>query len=382
MARIPDDEIERLKQEVTLQRLVEAHGIELKRHGADLIGLCPFHDDREPSLVVTPKKNLWHCLGACQTGGSVIDWVMRSRGVSFRHAVELLRNDHPSLAEPVRIVAKGTTAAVKLATPFEVNADDQRVLRQVVDYYHETLKQVARGAGVPGGARPRASGDDRALPHRLRQPHVGLPAAGEEPQERRGDPGPFAAARHPARKRATSTSTDRWSFPVFDLAGNITEMYGRKITPGLREGTPLHLYLPGPHQGVWNELALQVSKEIILCEALIDALTFWCAGFRNVTASYGVGGFTDDHRAAFRKHGVQRVWIAYDRDEAGRKRRCRYRKNCWAWASSVCVFCFRKAWTPTSTRARRRRQPGFWQPRSTRRSGSGKASHRSGSRWK
>lgn len=40
---------------------------------------------------------------------------------------------------------------------------------------------------------------------------------------------------------------------------------------------------------------------------------------RNVTASYGVGGFTDDHRAAFRKHGVQRVWIAYDRDEAGEK---------------------------------------------------------------
>ena len=96
-------------------------------------------------------------------------------------------------------------------------------------------------------------------------------------------------------------------------------MYGRKITPGLREGTPLHLYLPGPHQGVWNEEALAVSKEIILCEALIDALTFWCAGFRNVTASYGVSGFTDDHRAAFRKHGMQRVWIAYDRDEAGEK---------------------------------------------------------------
>ena len=45
------------------------------------------------------------------------------------------------------------------------------------------------------------------------------------------------------------------------------------------QGTPLHLYLPGPHRGVWNELALQVSKEIILCESIIDALTFWCAGY-------------------------------------------------------------------------------------------------------
>jgi DNA primase len=50
--------------------------------------------------------------------------------------------------------------------------------------------------------------------------------------------------------------------------------------------------------------------------ALIDALTFWVAGIRNVTASYGVNGFTD-HRAAFEKHGTERVYIAYDRDEAG-----------------------------------------------------------------
>ena len=68
MARIPDTDIERLKQEVSLERLVQAQGIELKRHGADLLGLCPFHDDHEPSLVVSPKKNLWHCLGACQAG--------------------------------------------------------------------------------------------------------------------------------------------------------------------------------------------------------------------------------------------------------------------------------------------------------------------------
>ena len=51
------------------------------------MGLCPFHDDREPSLVISPEKNLWHCLGACQAGGTVIDWVMRAEGISFRHAV-------------------------------------------------------------------------------------------------------------------------------------------------------------------------------------------------------------------------------------------------------------------------------------------------------
>jgi DNA primase len=138
MPRIPDDTIERLKQEISLERLAEARGIKLTRHGADLIGLCPFHDDHEPSLVVSPKKNLWHCLGACQAGGTVIDWVMKSEGVSFRHAVELLRADVPSLAAsgPVKV-----STVRKLPPPVDRDAGDAAMLEQVVGFYHETLKQ-------------------------------------------------------------------------------------------------------------------------------------------------------------------------------------------------------------------------------------------------
>src|SRR5574341_1468109 len=100
MARIPAEELERLKREVSVAALAEARGIALTRQGADLLGRCPFHDDHTPSLVISPAKNLWHCLGACQRGGSVIDWVMLTEGVSFRHAVELLRADSSSLAAP------------------------------------------------------------------------------------------------------------------------------------------------------------------------------------------------------------------------------------------------------------------------------------------
>jgi DNA primase len=129
MARIPDEVVERLKQEVSLERLVAARGVKLTRHGADRIGLCPFHDDHEPSLVISPKKNLWHCLGACQAGGTVIDWVMKAEGVSFRHAVELLRADVPvdSSAPPVK-----TSTVRKLPPPVDRTADDAGALEQVV----------------------------------------------------------------------------------------------------------------------------------------------------------------------------------------------------------------------------------------------------------
>jgi DNA primase catalytic core len=318
MARVPDEIIERLKQEVSLERLAEARGVKLERHGADLHGLCPFHDDREPSLVISPKKNLWHCLGACQTGGTVIDWVMKAEGVSFRHAVELLR------AGAVNSSSQATTETVKVSTvrklapPVDRTADDVALLEQVVGYYHETLKQSPEAlAYLEKRGLVHAEMIDRfRLGFANRTLGLRLPAknrkAGDEIRTRLEALGIIRESGHEHFNGSLVV-------PVFDTAGHMVEMYGRKITENLRPGTPLHLYLPGGHRGVWNEAAFAASKEIILCEALIDALTFWCAGFRNVTASYGVQGFTEDHRAAFRKYGTKRVYLAYDRDEAGEK---------------------------------------------------------------
>jgi post-segregation antitoxin (ccd killing protein) len=103
-----------------------------------------------------------------------------------------------------------------------------------------------------------------------------------------------------------------------DEHGVITEVYGRKVLgKRLRKDCAQHLYLPGPHEGVWNAKAIRASTEVILCESLIDAMTFWCAGFRNVTASYGTAGFTDDLLKLLIDSGVEKVMIAYDRDDAG-----------------------------------------------------------------
>ncbi|MFO1350148.1 MAG: CHC2 zinc finger domain-containing protein [Gammaproteobacteria bacterium] len=150
MSRLPDAVIERLKREVSLQRLAEARGIVLKAHGADLLGLCPFHADHDPSLVISPAKNLWHCLGACGACGTVIDWTMRAEGVSFRHAVELLQADYaPSAAAAPPPTPSGRlkTAApvkrstvVKLPAALSAEADDAELLLRIIDYYHAALK--------------------------------------------------------------------------------------------------------------------------------------------------------------------------------------------------------------------------------------------------
>jgi DNA primase len=326
MARIPDDQIQRLKQEVAVQRLVEAAGVELKKMGKDLSGRCPFHADDTASLIVTPAKNLWHCFG-CQVGGGLIDWVMKLKGVSFRHAVELLKDDTSLAAEPLAAGAPVKRTTVRsLPPPVTLDADDRALLVQVVGYYHQSLKDSPEALAYleqRGLAHPELV-DYFQLGYANRTLGLRLPEknrkAGADIRSRLEKVGIYRASGHEHFNGSVVV-------PVLDDAGGVCELYGRKITPRLRPGTPLHLYLPAHHnddgqargRGVFNLAALQASQEIILCESIIDALTFWCAGYRNVTTAYGVEGFTDELRAAFKRHGTQRILIAYDRDEAGER---------------------------------------------------------------
>jgi DNA primase len=321
MARIPDDEIERLKRETDLAGLVRASGVELAPHGAggDLIGRCLLHDDRTPSLVVTPAKDgkpsLWHCLGACGVGGSAIDWIMRTRKVGFRHAVEVLR-ETIGAGVVVGTASAPSSLPKRLPPPVSFDADDRALLLQVTDYYHQRLKQTPdalaylqkRGIGsIEAIERFKLGYADRTLGLRLpdKQRKAGL-----EIRQRLEKLGLY---RQTGREQFNGCVV----FPVIDPAsGQVTEMYGRKIGHQAK-GLPVHLYLRGQHKGVWNESSLAAGEEVILCESIIDALTFWCAGFRNVTCSYGVNGFTPDHLATFKHHGIKRVLIAYDRDDAG-----------------------------------------------------------------
>jgi DNA primase len=301
MARIPTEELERLKREVPIGALVEGSGVKLERHGADLRGLCPFHADTEPSLVITPSKNLWHCLGACRHGGTAIDWVMKHRGVSFRRAVDILLEKHPARG-PVELVLDG---------------DDQGLLDHVCAYYHRTLKESAEARAYleERGLFSAELVEHFKLGFANRTIGYRLPAkttkAGVEVRERLQRIGILRESGHEHLNGSLV-------IPIVDAHGHVQGMYGRKITPehALRKGTPLHLYLPGPHRGVFNPQAFS-SSEVILCEALIDALTFWTHGFRNVTTSYGVEGFTDELFERLRN--VERVLIAYDHDEAGER---------------------------------------------------------------
>ncbi|ENA6191535.1 toprim domain-containing protein [Salmonella enterica subsp. enterica] len=310
MARIPEAELQHLKAAVPLVAVVRSQGRQMVKKGKDFTVLCPFHDEKTPSCVISLEKNLYHCFG-CDVGGSVLDWVMHTEKLSLRKAVERLRGelgDNPSV-QP--LVAKDEP---------EVFANDeagrQKLLGRVVDFYHHTLLNAPEAVAYLEKRRLnhpelvaqfRLGFANRILAYRLPEKKL---QAGAKIRARLQAAGILRESGH--EHLAGSLVV-----PVLDLNGQIREMYGRKITNKLRSGTALHLYLPGAHGGVWNEQALIGSKTVILCESLIDAMSFWVAGLRNVTAAYGVNGVTEEMRAAFRAHGVRQVLIAFDNDDAG-----------------------------------------------------------------
>ncbi|OKP00288.1 CHC2 zinc finger domain-containing protein [Xenorhabdus eapokensis] len=307
MARIPEAELQHLKTAVPLVAIIEQQGRQLFKRGKDMTVLCPFHEEKTPSMVITPAKNLYHCFG-CDAGGSVLDWVMHTEGLSLRHAVERLRAvlGHNPAVEP-------------LVQPEELAGDaigQQVLLSRVVAFYHHTLLNAPEAQAYLSKRRLnhpelvshfKLGFANRTLAYRLPASKY---KAGAEIRRRLQAIG---VLRENGREHLRGSLV----VPVMDAQGQIHELYGRKIGDDLRQSIIRHLYLPGAHKGVWNEAALGASKTLILCESLIDAMSFWVTGQRNVTAAYGVHGVTADHWQAFEQYGIKQVLIAFDNDSAG-----------------------------------------------------------------
>lgn len=325
MPRIPEGEIERIKRETDLLALVRSRGIELRRHGAkDWAGRCPFHAEETASFIVSPEKGLFHCMG-CGAAGNAIQFVEKFDGVSFRHAFEILAEGRafsparrrPGAGGPPSEEPLKRATVPRLELPFDPAATDAELMLQVVEYYHERLLKTpdalaylaSRGLRCDEALdKFRLGFSDRTLG--LRIPEANRKAGAEIRARLQG----LGLLRESGHEHFSGSVV----LPVFTAGGEVGEMYGRKIGERLRTGTPKHLYLKGPHEGLWNAEALD-GGELILCEAPLDALTFWVNGFRNVTFIYGTEGFTDELFDAILAKKVRRVRIAYDADEAGNR---------------------------------------------------------------
>ncbi|EMN01093.1 CHC2 zinc finger domain protein [Leptospira noguchii str. 2007001578] len=297
MPFIPKEEITRLKTETDLLALVRSYGIELKNHGTNWVGQCPFHDDRHPSFIVTPVKNLWHCMGACKTGGSAIDFVMKREGLGFNEAVEVLRKfkphpDFPMRGKPLTPVALEKALGRKIPTTERLKQEERDLIFQALAYYSASLRQTQSALSY---LQTRKVGSEESITKfqiGYSDGSLGkiLPSRGSNVGQRAKEVlkefGFFGEG-------GQEYFRARIVFPIFTPEKELCGMYGRRILTSKTAGVSNHLYLPGKHLGIWNEEDAFEKKELVLCESILDALTFWENGIRNVTCSYGIEGFTE-----------------------------------------------------------------------------------------
>jgi DNA primase catalytic core len=278
-------EIERVKRANELVAFIRSRGVALTQRGKQLVGLCPFHDDHEPSLVVDPKKQLWNCLGACHEGGDVYRFVMKADGVDFREAHHRL-GGHEAKAKSVAV-------------------DDQRWLERAVAHYHGRLLETPAAQDYLRSRGLTAKEIATSF-------HVGF-ADGTLAEKLP------AEGRRALRRVGVLTGSSRELlrgcviFPLVNAAtGQVVNLYGRSV-----EGRR-HLYLPGERRGIFNPQGARNTDEVIITESVIDAAALWSAGLRNVIPAYGTTGLTEEIVSHLVECRVKRVVMMMDADEAGR----------------------------------------------------------------
>ncbi len=295
---IAKEAIDAIKSGVDLVSVVRARGIELKQTGRNYLGLCPFHDDTNPSLSINPLKNLWQCFG-CGAAGDVIRFVELFDGATFPEAVERLSGEplKPPASKPRKVKA---TLGVK----------EQKLLARVVAYYQHTLSEDRRGRDYLKTERGIA--DSRSLKD------FGAGYANGTLLEILPEDREVIAALERIgilNPKGHEAFYNCVTFPLYDAQGSVTGLYGRSIED---VGTLPHRYLPGPRSGLVNRQAVNRSRTLILTESVIDALTLYDAGFKNVMPIYGVNGLLDEHLLLFNRK-IKVAYLAFDADEAGRK---------------------------------------------------------------
>jgi len=295
------EEIDHIKQSHDLVSFIQGNGIPLTRKGRNYVGLCPFHEETKPSFTVNPKRQLWHCFG-CGEAGDVIGFLTKSQGIGFRQAVE-------KLAIQTTESGRRTTATAQTDQETKRTPKLQRLLNRVMEYYQAELLKDPRGLDYL--QKERGITDKQSILD-FKTGFASGNLLDVIPDD--GDIVSDLKSLGILNDRGKELFFDSVTFPLLDENNNVLSIYGRRI----QEGEIHHLYLPGPKHGIINRQAAKRSKSILLTESIIDALSLYNAGFKNVIPCYGVNGLTEDHLFLFNRFSVEEVYISFDSDPSGK----------------------------------------------------------------
>ncbi len=314
MARFSDDFIQQIRDNNNIETVIGSY-IDLKRRGKNLVGLCPFHNEKTPSFTVYPDTASYYCFG-CGAGGEVINFIRNIENLDFIESVKLLA-DRAGLQIPETDNYDDAIAKLRRRI-YEAN-------REAARFYHETLftekgKQqldYLLGRGVSPkmikhfglGAAPD---DWHALAEHLKNKGFNrdeLVAANLlRSSEKNGKRYYYDAFRN------------KVMYPVIDLRGNVVAFGGRVLDnskPKYINTSDTLVYKKSNELFALNFAKNGNDRKLILCEGYMDVIALHQAGYENAVA--GLGTALTPEQVSLISRYADEVALCYDSDEAGQK---------------------------------------------------------------
>lgn len=298
--------IEDLKQKADIVAVVE-HYIEVKKSGANFISVCPFHDDKNPSMSINPQKGFFHCF-ACKAGGDVFRFVQDYERVSFQEAVEK--------------VAQICNFSLNYSSQKqESNKALYEILPLLNAFYKQNLSQHKEAINY---LYSRALSDED-----IRKFELGFAPSSEE--SLRLLKNEKIELKNALECGAVKFSTEqneyyasfikRISFPIYDYKGLLVGFGGRTLNSEQKAK-----YVNSPQCRLFDKSrifyafhlakdAIAKQKEMIVCEGYMDAIAFHKAGLNNAVAVLGTA-LTTQHLPLIKRYDA-RVILCFDSDSAG-----------------------------------------------------------------
>ena len=301
--------IEDLKSRIDIVDVI-GRQVQLKRAGANYKGLCPFHNEKTPSFIVSPQKQIFTCFGGCGASGDVVSFVMRYYNLEFNEAVEKLAKEYG-----IDIV-KSQRRNDDREKYYEINREAARF------FYRNMTEGPNRGYSY---MRKRGIEDRTIKKFGLGYAPDSWDSLYGYFKEKGTDEKLLLELGLLSQKdgRCFDKFRDRVIFPIINTAGKVIGFGGRAL-----DDKAMPKYLNSPENRVFqkknNLYALNSTKQdigkagtAIIVEGYMDAISLYQNGVRNVAASLGTA--LTDNQAKLINRYTKNVVLSYDADAAGQK---------------------------------------------------------------
>lgn len=304
-------DIDRVRERTDLAELA-AEVTKVKRSGRSVMAICPFHDEKTPSLSIDPVRGLYHCFG-CGKSGDVFRWVMDTQGLDFNAAVEHLARRTGVVLTPEPGAARTRDRRRRLVDAVEAT----------VDFYHRRLVEGADAGAARGYLRRRGYDVDVVTRFRLGWAPTGWDGLVRHLRDRgiaEDDMVTAGLASRTRRGGLVDRFRGRIMFPIFDVSGDAVG-FGARLLEG--DGpkylnspeTPLYRKSRLLYGLNWAKAAVVRAGEAVVVEGYTDVIACHLADVPTAVATCGTSLGTE-HLDLLRRF-APRILLAFDADEAG-----------------------------------------------------------------